>query len=437
MRGPPRGLLSMGLSAVDSSMAINVSQPADEALGSLSGWCYHGSTSRGKDEQAGTRPRDAQSKLASQVPRCSPSHPELEALLKRTAATTGGPSRKGAEARDAATACPGPRKAPSAEADGAAATSSFTFVRPRETPMASFDFWPARKLLLLPAAAPRLAEKRRRHRLDVDGPNTAALSCKKRRLRTELITSRLSQPYSQPATHILNREGSESGDKRFLKMAATLDVARRMSHLHTSSIRRFSIMNRLRRRLGLGLGRPADDDAAAAAREAEVTEMEDEDMDADAKAPWQQGPRPQPAAGFVPGRPALLGPAGILQRRMLPSAAKTPIYRLSKPAALPLPLSDVAATKQRTSPRIQPVQSPELVPLGLGLAMEEVEEDSFAYLHADDDSLGDLADDPELVYSDFDVVFAGKGESSGSRDQEEHSYEEYVDELDGISWLTR
>lgn len=62
--------------------------------------------------------------------------------------------------------------------------------------------------------------KRRRPAHDVDGPHTERLSCKKRRLRRDLITSRLSRPYSMPATHIIHREASAAGDKRFMKLAA-------------------------------------------------------------------------------------------------------------------------------------------------------------------------------------------------------------------------
>ncbi len=67
---------------------------------------------------------------------------------------------------------------------------------------------------------------------DVDGPNTDAVGCKKRRLLRHLITSRLSQPFSLPATHILNREAVASGDKRLLKLAAIMS-ARRMAAQHS------------------------------------------------------------------------------------------------------------------------------------------------------------------------------------------------------------
>lgn len=63
--------------------------------------------------------------------------------------------------------------------------------------------------------------------------------------------------------------------------------------------------------------------------------------------------------------------------------------------------------------------------------MEE-EEDSFAFLHPDLDDYAD--DDPENVYSDFGAIFCpGSPDATG----DDHSYEEYLDELDGISWATR
>lgn len=279
----------------------------------------------------------------------------------------------------------------------------FTFKPQR---MASFEFRPRQDHVA------RIS-KRYRHRLDVDGPNTAALSCKKRRLRSELITSRLSQPYSQPATHILNREGMKSGDKRFLKMATSLDVARRIAHLHATSFLRFSVMNRLRRRLGLW--RPAHERAHG-------EHDQEGELDTTSKAPW----KPQSLEGssggqyLRPSRDASAGGSG--------HAPKPQACRLSKPTALPLPPTDIAAAKIRTSSRIHPVRSPEMRP-EYG-AYDELDEDCFAFLHLDEDALGEAGEDPEHVYSDFSVIFAG-----GASDDDQ-SYEEYLDELDGISWAT-
>src|SRR5690606_17195049 len=90
----------------------------------------------------------------------------------------------------------------------------------------------------------RPSYKRTRPLADVDGPDTATLPSKKRRLRLELVTSRLSQPYSLPATHIINREARATGDRRFLKMSAHVE-ARRGAALGTS-VRRFAVLNRTR-----------------------------------------------------------------------------------------------------------------------------------------------------------------------------------------------
>ncbi|EAQ88741.1 hypothetical protein CHGG_05360 [Chaetomium globosum CBS 148.51] len=60
----------------------------------------------------------------------------------------------------------------------------------------------------------------------IDGPGTSSTTYKKRRLLRHLITSRLSQPFSLPATHILNREAVTSGDKRFLKLTAIMSARR-------------------------------------------------------------------------------------------------------------------------------------------------------------------------------------------------------------------
>lgn len=279
--------------------------------------------------------------------------------------------------------------------------------------------------------------KRRRQVQDVDGPNTAELCCKKRRLRADLITSRLSQPFSQPATHILNREGAETGDKRFLKMATSVDAVRRIAHLHATSFLRFSVMNRIRKRLGvmrLGIQQQQRPHLCSEPRGTQAREVE-----ATTQAPWKPQSL-QVASGASYWRPSGVGggsnaspsdsPGLLSERPQSPKSPLPPVPRVSKPIALPMPASDLAATKERTAPRIHSVASPELRP-DMG-SMEE-EEDSFAFLHPDFDDYGD--EDPEHVYSDFGAIFR-----SGSPDSpaaEDHSYEEYLDELDGISWATR
>jgi hypothetical protein len=282
--------------------------------------------------------------------------------------------------------------------------------------------------------SPPRGVKRRRRAQDVDGPNTAGLCCKKRRLRADLITSRLSQPFSQPATHILNREGAESGDKRFLKMATSVDTLRRIAHLHATSILRFSVMNRIRKRFGIARPGPQQQRMSPGQQSAAAQPRE---VDATAQAPWKPQSlqvasgatywRPSGVGGYSPSSPS----PGYQGDRSPPplSKASPPVPRVSKPIALPMPASDLAATQERTSSRIHSVASPELRP---DRAAIEEEEDSFAFLHPDFDDYAD--DDPEHVYSDFGAIFRpGSPDASG----DDHSYEEYLDELDGISWATR
>ncbi|KAI5460891.1 hypothetical protein BGZ63DRAFT_357451 [Mariannaea sp. PMI_226] len=296
--------------------------------------------------------------------------------------------------------------------------------------------------------------KRRRCLLDVDGFNTASMSSKKRRLRFELITSRLSQPYSQPATHILNREGQDSGDKRFLKMATTLDSARRATHLHATSFLRYSAMNRLRKRLNLthpGAMAKRDDREAVtvvstANKNAAAWRLQSLQASSAGKS-LRLSPLPNGGMGIVPTTPPVPSQAGPSTRyHTHHHSTKPPACRLSNPVALPLPVTDVAATKKLPSPRIHPVQSPELRPLRTSLSLDDLEEDSFAFLHPPvddydydwDDSNGGLGDDQDDgVYSDFSVVFGQDKASTADATNDDRTYEEYLDELDGICWVSR
>jgi len=78
--------------------------------------------------------------------------------------------------------------------------------------------------------------KRRRALSDVDGDGNEGR--KKRRLRLHLITSRLSRPYSQPATNIVNRSGSK-----------VVILGAKNKALGRSELRKAAIMNRVRMRM--------------------------------------------------------------------------------------------------------------------------------------------------------------------------------------------
>ncbi|KAF2972167.1 hypothetical protein GQX73_g1405 [Xylaria multiplex] len=89
----------------------------------------------------------------------------------------------------------------------------------------------------------RQQAKRVRSSDDVDGPGTAALSCKKRRLLLYIVTSRLSRPFSLPATHILIR-GSGDSLHRIHQLAAI--GARRATGQGALLVRKAAILNRVR-----------------------------------------------------------------------------------------------------------------------------------------------------------------------------------------------
>lgn len=111
-------------------------------------------------------------------------------------------------------------------------TFTFTFVL---TPSSKYTFTSK-----LPPAPPRPAPfKRRRPLWDVDGsPHPTK---KKRRLRLDLVTSRLSRPYSSPASNIADRGVARVG-------SASWPVPRRPEK---NELRKAAIMNRVRQRLSV------------------------------------------------------------------------------------------------------------------------------------------------------------------------------------------
>ncbi|KAF7552716.1 hypothetical protein G7Z17_g4108 [Cylindrodendrum hubeiense] len=371
----------------------------------------------------------------AKVPRCPASDPLLEELLKEA------PYKSNRKAPDLKKLPPKrfllhtlthlPRPHPTT-------VSAFTFTAPGDS---------TQPLAIRSKPPPRLCHgvKRRRCISDVDGFNTAGMSSKKRRLRVDLITSRLSQPYSQPATHILNREGQDSGDKRFLKMATTLDSARRASHLHATSFLRYCTMNCLRKRLNLvhpgPIVRREDQEAAAVASKAgsKVAWRPQSIQDTSAGQSLRVSAAPSGISIVAPTLSPILQPTRpqpVASKHIHPHPhAKPPTCRLSSPAALPLPATDVVATEKRTSPRIYPVQSPELRPSTSLSHLDDLEEDSFAFMHPEVDDWDELGDDQDNVYSDFSVMFGQ--ESPGAEGKDERTYEEYLDELDGICWVSR
>ncbi|KAI4258629.1 MAG: hypothetical protein LQ352_001164 [Teloschistes flavicans] len=96
--------------------------------------------------------------------------------------------------------------------------------------------------LALRESNPSSILKRLRPQTDVDGENSVDTQRKKRRLRVDLVTSRLSQPYATPTTHISSRKTLRRGPwarpryrvRSPLRRAAILNAfrARRMAAKH-------------------------------------------------------------------------------------------------------------------------------------------------------------------------------------------------------------
>lgn len=287
---------------------------------------------------------------------------------------------------------------------------------------------------------PRPCLKRRRPDTDVDGPNTASLSCKKRRLLRHLITSRLSQPFSLPATHILNREAVATGDKRVLKLAAIM-AARRLhsagagsqgqtspSHQPSPStwLRRAAVINRFRQRV------------CAEAAERGVAQVADLAAKA---AVFQQS---HGDGAFV------VGGRYLVSSTSRPPGSVTPATINGVPPRPGPPLTSVAGpgTPQAgpptptvvriPSPRLRPMRSPELRVTRPAIALEDLtdlDDDDVAFPTSEHESR--YEDDPEDVYADFGVIFGGGGDGSSAENDEGDNYEDYLDDLDGIPWNVR
>ena len=308
--------------------------------------------------------------------------------------------------------------------------------------------------------------KRARHKLDVDGPNTADLACKKRRLRIRLITSRLSQPYSQPATHILNREGIKAGDKRFLKLATSVDTARKHAHLHATSVLRFALVNRMRRKLGVagklrgaavqraeGAGPYVRGNKASDHLQGVKEEKEDGKDEGQVGSAVKEAWHPHSLQAVSGGK--YLGPRGHdshpvkLERKAVMEDRTRTTHALIKATAAALELEtrlgcDVGGSGSGSSSSNWEAQAAAPIPDNMHTvdesyaSHEEDGDESLNYPYLDEDGGSeDRSEDGESVYSDFSMIFRAKSPSEQPQSPEEHTeYEEYLEELDGISWVT-
>ncbi|RYC56807.1 hypothetical protein CHU98_g9404 [Xylaria longipes] len=268
-----------------------------------------------------------------------------------------------------------------------------------------------------PTAAPA---KRARALDDVDGPDTAKLSVKKRRLLLRLVTSRLSHPFSLPATNILIRESSDN--MPVLHRIQHCVGARRAGH-QSALIRKAAILNRVRigvRTAAISRGHMIMADLAA------------------------RGSALNHGLLLVTTRRRRCSPlglgvdvvnrfdsrcAGAHQGGGYTFESTTAHLRVNPHRKESPPEQGCLVSTSRCAPSIPPP------------ADASDEEDNTAFPSASfQDRYADLSDDDmDDVYADFGVLFGSGARSPEARavgsPAEEQFYEEYLDELDGIPWV--
>ncbi|KAI1201186.1 hypothetical protein F5X97DRAFT_320554 [Nemania serpens] len=342
---------------------------------------------------------------------------------------------------------------------------------------------------IVPAGPTTLAlrpnvKKRVRLPDDVDGPGTATLPVKKRRLLLRLVTSRLSRPFSLPATHILIRESSDNMPvlHRIQQLATTLGARR--AGRESALVRKAAILNRVRigvRQAAMSRGHVIMADLAARGNTLDhglllVTTAGSGDMGA-----------MYPVAGGVQGPVALRG-QGPEQSPGQGPGIVPPVWRPHTTSLHPLvahdhqqqyPTHSVDATNRPgmrhvsgnqagirsydsvtahmrtnshpqkeahaepgrcTSSALRHITSTPAIPPAHADASDE--EDNTAFPASSFcDRYADLSDDDmDDVYADFGVLFGSgtcspEARAGGSPPVEEQFYEEYLDELDGIPWV--
>lgn len=378
-----------------------------------------------------SRPIPKKSISAPVVPQCpsSSSHQKLEKISDSNNAPPSPPPAKPA--------------APARPLTEAVSTGTIPCVK--EAPPKTFCFAPS--ALTAPSGLALRPAKRGRALHDVDGPGTGGLPCKKRRLRLHLVTSRLSQPYSWPATHILNRESGDDAPmlSRFLKFAA-MGVLKKAGH-QSSLVRKAAILNRVRigvrqaavlrghtvlagmaargNSLSHGLQLVTTSSGATSARFPGNAPPYDHPYDLPYPIPpiW----RPHTTAFHPsPSSPILSVPVQEGSRRNTKGNEK------EHPSPMPTTATPPPSLKL-TSPPPRPPNVPS----------HREEEEDVAFPSPDlETRYTDFSDDDmDDVYADFGVLF-GSGSGSpenGSGSMEgtggEHYYEEYLDELDGLRWV--
>ncbi|TRX91211.1 hypothetical protein FHL15_007816 [Xylaria flabelliformis] len=329
------------------------------------------------------------------------------------------------------------------------------------------------------SAAPAPAKKRIRALDDVDGPGTAKLSVKKRRLLLRLVTSRLSRPFSLPATNILIRESSDN--MPVLHRIQHCVGARRAGH-QSSLIRKAAILNRVRigvRTAAISRGHVIMADLAARGSALNHGLLV---VTTPAPAMFPSGTTVAKGSGSGIGNGSVppawrphtknFHPPPVVHRQDYPQQQNSSsslggvemmnrfdsrcasgahhqgdrytTYDYSTPAAHTRTTSPHREEPNPPEPRRQlppsPRRAPSIPPPPAADVVSD-EEDYTAFPSASfQDRYADLSDDDmDDVYADFGVLFGSGSRSPEARavgtPAEEQFFEEYLDELDGIPWV--
>ncbi|KAI1822515.1 hypothetical protein F4861DRAFT_540901 [Xylaria intraflava] len=310
--------------------------------------------------------------------------------------------------------------------------------------------------------------KRVRAPHDVDGPGTDKLSVKKQRLLLRLVTSRLSRPFSLPATHILIRErvdtmpvlhriqqlGPFGGVGVGAGAGAGVGRARRAGH-QSALVRKAAILNRIRicvRQAAVSRGHAMMAELAARGTalshglQLVTTEARFPATGADGCASSSHG-------AALQRRPYT---TSLHSNRSHDNDSHHGVDAMNRFDARHRERSgtdmrgghtDTAAnTHDRkdlsSGPTPVPPRAPPATPV-VPPADASDEEDNTAFPAASfHDRYADLSeDDMDDVYADFGVLFGSpgprptEGKAGSPGPVEEQFVEEYLDELDGIPWV--
>lgn len=295
------------------------------------------------------------------------------------------------------------------------------------TVQASLDEHKSQKTGLSSTHCALISTKRSRAVDDVDGPCTGHLSCKKRRLRLQLITSRLSLPFSLPATHILNRESDDDTPviSRFVKIAALR--AKKAGH-QTTLVRKAAILNRVRLNV----------------RQTAITRGHDRIWWMTRMGAMSHGVQlvTDSTGAMFPGRSGEQVPGPIVPQAWRPHTTAALLSPSTLSTLFPDPVIGSGFVGQTAPLGTVPISPysratcqdiPPPTSIMTPLAGADEDEASFPDSDLDSRYANTSDDDMDDVYADFGALFGGGG-SSDEPGTDDHFYEEYLDEVDGIVW---